>query len=199
MGAVFAIEHEGVVYMAADAVKHNGSSMIYVNDRSNLKIRLLPSGILCGAIGKGRAAQRMYLHDEWFTLAEGERFDRRFLIEKIVPRFYEEMKALDLLDKPDDGVNTAKVDAGFIFAKGSDIYMMYNDFSVIKCAGLAALSDGNLDGLMRTYAEACGEREPLALIRKTFNFASRVRNNISMHGYVINTRDLEFMKMEDPA
>lgn len=199
MGVVFAIEHEGVVYMATDAVKRNGNAMIYVNDRSNLKIRLLPSGILCGAVGKGRATQRMYLHDEWFTLAEGERFDKRFLIEKIVPRYYEEMKAHDLLNKPDEGATATSVDADFIFAKGSDIYVMYNDLSIIKCAGLAAISDGSLDGLMLTYAEACGEREPIALIRKTFDFATRVRNDISMHGYVINTKDLEFLKMEDLA
>ena len=199
MGAVFAIEHEGAVYMAADAVKHNGSSMIYVNDRSNLKIRLLPSGILCGAIGKGRVAQRMYLHDEWFALGEGERFDRRFLIEKIVPRFYEGLKEKDFLDDSDGGRIASRIDASFIFAKGSDIYVMFDDLSVVKCAGLAVLSDGNLDGLMRTYAEACGEREPLALIRKTFDFASRVRNGISKHGYVINTRDLEFQRMEDMA
>ena len=200
MGAIFAIKHNGVVYMAADAVKGDGATKEYVNERSNLKIRMLPLGILCGSIGKSCVAQRLYLHDEWFELEEGERFDKRFLVEKIVPRFQKELDELELWQEMREGSHVAEVNANFILARGSDVYVMFNDLSVVKCGGIAVFSDDNgTDELMRVYAEACGERDPLALIRKTFDFASRVRRGISMHGYVINTTELEFSRMEDLA
>ena len=197
MGAILAIERDGVVYMGTDAERIESGVRFRVNAESNIKIHRLPSGILCGVNGQIRLTQRMYLHDEWFRLEEGERFDKRFLVEKIVPRFYEELCKIDgMTHEETQHCDSAK--ASFLFAKDGNIYVMYGDLSVAKCQGIAALSNETADdSLMYAYARSDGERDPEALIRKTFAYAARMCGEVSSCGHLINTRDLTLKRTED--
>ena len=198
MGAIFAIEKDGVVYLAADAIKECCGVNFYVNKESNLRLHRMPSGIIVAASGPMKVTQRLWLHEEWFELEEGEVFDKRFIVTNIIPRFYEAIKDLDVFEEHQrDQVALTK--AGFIIAKGSDIYMVFNNLSVIKCDKIAAMSDEDADMIMLSYANACPEEDPEKIIKKTYAFTASKTAQISTHGFVINTKDFTFKKMEDIA
>ena len=196
MGAIFATEKDGVVYLACDAVKDCCDVNFYVNSESNLKIRRMPSGIIVASNGEMRVTQRLTLHDEWFELDEGEIFDKKFIVTKIIPRFYDAVKNMDFWEKKEDSF-CEETKAGFIIAKGADIYMVFSNLSVIKCDKLCAMSDEDADVIMISYANASSEDDPEMLIKKTYEFAASKTAKLFTHGFIINTRDLTFKRMED--
>jgi hypothetical protein len=87
--------------------------------------------------------------------------------------------------------------AGFILAKDADIYMVFSNLSVVKCDKIAAMSDEDADMIMLSYANACREDDPEKVIKKTYAFTAGKNANISTHGFIINTKDFTFKKMED--
>ena len=196
MGAIFAIEKDGVVYLGGDAVKACCDVNFYVNKEANLRLHRMPSGIVVAATGPMLMTQRLWLHDEWFELKEGETFDKRFIVTKIIPQYYEEIKDMDVWEERKHHY-VKETGAGFIIAKGGDIYEVFNDLSVVKCDKLAAMSDEDADLIMLSYANACKEEDPERVIRKTYEFTASKAAQISTHGYIINTRDLTFKRMED--
>ena len=196
MGAIFAIEKDGVVYVAGDAVKECCDVNFYVNSESNLKIRRMPSGIIVASNGEMRVTQRLWLHDEWFELEDGEAFDKKFIVTKIIPRFYDAIKDMDVWERKEDAF-CDDTKAGFIIAKGADIYAVFSNLSVIKCDKLCALSEEDADLTMISYANACREENPEMLIKKTYEFAASKTAKIFTHGFIINTGDFTLKRMED--
>ena len=196
MGAIFAIEKDGVVYLAADAVKECCGVNYYVNKESNLRLHKMPSGIIVAAQGPMLVTQRLWLHDEWFELGEGEVFDKRFIVEKIIPRFYNEIKNKEVWEKKNHTL-IEETEAAFILAKGSDIFVIFADLSVTKCDKIAAISEEDADTIMLSYANACREKDPEMVIKKTYEFTSSKNADVSTHGFIINTRDFILKKMED--
>ena len=196
MGAIFAIERDGVVYLGADAVKQCCDVNYYVESAENLKLHIMPNGIIVAAMGLMYLTQQLWLHDEWFTLEEGEVFDKKFIVTKIIPRYYEAVCDMDGWEEKERGFHKV-IEVGFIIAKGSDFYMVFNDLSVIKCDGIAAMSDEDADMIMLSYATASREENPEKLIRDTYAFVSRCNQLISTHGFITNTRDFTLKRMED--
>lgn len=196
MGAIFAIERNGVVYLGADAVRSASDVTYYVNNESNLKLTRMPSGVVVASVGHMAPALQLTLHDEWFETEEGEAFDKRFIVTKIIPRFYEAIKDRVEWESRDRYLcKTAKV--AFIIAKGSEIYAVFSNLSVVKCDGLAAITDSDADTIMCAYANACRDEDPERIIKKTFAFAATKSNEVSAHGYIINTKDFTLKSMED--
>ncbi|MBO5945412.1 MAG: hypothetical protein J6Q69_02280 [Clostridia bacterium] len=197
MAAIFAIERNGVVYLGADAVRtSSGDVTYYVNSASNLKLTVMPSGVVVASVGYMAPALQLTLRDEWFETEEGEAFDKRFIVTKIIPRFYEAIK--DRTEWDDRERHYCKsVRVSFLIAKGSDIYAVFSNLSVTKCDGLAALTEEDADSIMCAYANACRDEDPERIIKKTFAFASAKSNEVSAHGYIINTKDFTLKSMED--
>ena len=196
MGAVFAIERDGVVYIASDAVKGCCGVNFYVNNVNNLRLHKMPSGIVIAANGAMAQTQRLWLHDEWFEIPEGEVFDKKYIVTRIIPKFYDAIKDMDVWEtKEDEYIRTNK--AGFLIAKGADIFAVFDDLSVVKCDKIAAIDEEDADMIMLSYANACREEDPEMVIKKTYEFASSKVANLYTHGYIINTRDLTFKRMED--
>jgi hypothetical protein len=75
--------------------------------------------------------------------------------------------------------------------------MVFSNLSVIKCDKIAAMSDDDADAIMLAYANSCKEDDPEMVIKKTYEFTASKNAQISTHGYVINTRDFTFKRMED--
>lgn len=196
MGAILAMERDGVVYLAADAVKDCCAVNYYVNSPGNLKIHKMPSGILLGAVGIMQVTQSMWLHDDWFELAEGEVFDKRFIVTKIIPKFYKVIRHMDAWEEKENR-QYRQTKAAFILAKDADIFVIFDDLSVTKCDGMAALSPEDAETCLLGYVSASQEENPERLIRGAFEFASRKMGVVHRHGYVVNTRDFIFKKLED--
>lgn len=197
MGAIVAIEKDGVVYLAADANKECCGGNFYVNKESNLRLHKMPSGIIVATIGPMHTSERLWLHDEWFELAEGEVFDKKFIVTKLIPRFYESIKDMDVWETNDNKM-VNMLDAMFILAKGADIYVILNDLSVFKGNKIVAISDEDKDRCSMFFdAMSCSEKDPEKLLKKTFESVARRTSQVSTHGFIINTRDFTLKKMED--
>lgn len=198
MGAIFAMEKDGVVYLAADTVKELCDVNFYVNNEDNFKIHKMPSGIIVAAIGAMRVTQQMWFHDEWFELEENEVFDKKFITQKIIPKFYEEIKDKDFWESGGCRCRKVKtIDASFILVKGQDIYILQKDLSVIKCDGMAAISSEDAEEIMLSYAANCKGHNPEIIIKKTYEFTADKITNISKQGVIINTKDFTFKRMEE--
>ena len=126
----------------------------------------------------------------------GEAFDKRFIVTKIIPRFYGSTRDMDFWKRREDRF-TNEIGAGFIVAKDSDVYIVFSDLSVIKCDKMAAMSDEDADVIMLSYASACREADPEKVIKKTYEFTASKNARISSHGYIINTKDFTLKRMED--
>lgn len=195
MGATMAIVKDNVVYIGADANVYLFNLNHHVDLESNFHVHKLDSGIIIATSGKEFVTQQLWLHDEWFELDEGEVFDKKFLVTKVIPKFYDAIKDFDIWEEDkENGFNL--VDEQFIIAKGSDLFLIDRDLSVTKCGEYAIISENNEYYLMYGYAKLC-EDTPEVILKKTFDFTTRRAAKIKNHGYVINTKDLEFKKMED--
>lgn len=196
MASIIAIEKDGVVYVGSDAVKQRCDVKYYINKESNLSVHKMKSGVIVGTLGLATISQQMWLHDEWFELAEGEKFDKKFIVTKIVPKFYEATKAHRSWKEARDVLET---DAGFVFVYKSDIYLMYSDLSVRKCNKIGCMSNEDEDILFYTYASAYMEnnpdKSPEEVIKETFKFASTCNRSVNLHGFIIDTKNFEFKEM----
>lgn len=196
MASVIAIEKDGIVYVGVDAVKERCNVKYYMTKESNLSVHKMKSGVIVGTLGLATVAQQMWLHDEWFELEEGEEFDKKFIVTKIVPKFYEAIKDHHSW-RSDDEVK--EIDAGYVFVYKSDIYLMYSDLSVRKCKKIGCMSNEDEDILFYTFASAYMEnnpdKSPEEVIRETFKFAASCNRSVNLHGYIINTKDFEFKEM----
>lgn len=196
MASIIAIEKDGVVYMATDAVKQRCEVKYYMTKESNLSIHKMKNGILVGTIGLASVAQQMWLHDEWFELDEGEEFNKKFIVTKIIPKFYESIKNHRDWEERN---HVKEIEAGFVIAYKSDIYLVFSDLSVKKCKKIACMSNEDEDMLFyafaSTYMENNPDKCPEDVIRETYKFAVPRNKSVNSHGYIINTNDLEFKEM----
>ena len=193
MGAIMAIERDGVVYMAADSVKCSSGVVSHMNKLTNQRIHKMPSGVLLAACGPVGAVQRLWLRDDWFRPAKGETFDKRYIVTQIIPKFYREISRFNFESSSSADLFIKEYEVGFILAKGPDIYTIRPDLSVLKCDGLVAVDDGGgLNKGMMTYARNCSDRDPETVLRKTFAAVSRQNNNVSHCHCVVNDRDFQF-------
>ena len=190
------VDVNNLVYTGSKLIGVGAVVNLYVNNESNLRLRRMPSGIILAFNGASRVAQHLFLHDEWFELGEGEAFDKRFIVTKIIPRFYGSTRDMDFWKRREERF-TNEIGAGFIIAKDSDVYIVFSDLSVIKCDKMAAMSDEDADVIMLSYASACREADPEVVIKKTYEFTASKNAKISSHGYIINTKDFTLKRMED--
>lgn len=196
MASIIAIEKDGVVYMGTDAVKHRCDVKYYMTKESNLSIHKMNNGILIATLGLAALAQQMWLHDEWFTVEENEKFDKKFIVTKILPKFYDAIKDHRAWKERNE---VKEIDTGFIIAYKSDIYLVLGDLSVKKCKNIACMSNEDEDMLFyafaSTYMENNPDKCPEDVIKETYKFAVPRNRSVNSHGYIINTRDLEFKEM----
>ena len=196
MATIVAIEKDGVIYAGFDAVKQRCDVKYYVTSEENLNLHKMKSGVLVYSVGIAAFAQQMWLHDEWFDLEEDEEFDKEFIVTKIIPKFYEATKDFNKWEE-DRGVS--RVDTGFLMIYKDSMYYIFNDLCVMKCKGIACMSNEDEDMQVFAYAKAYMEKHPDAspedVIKETFKFAAPLNRSVNLHGYLINTKDLEFKEM----
>ena len=194
MAAIFAIEKNGVTYVAADAVIHQGGIKRPIRYESNIPLRVMPSGIVVASLECNPASQMLMIHDEWFELGEGEVFDKRFVVG-IMNKLCAELRPECFED--DDRSLCKMLSAAFIIAKGTDIFIVFNNLSVSKCRGYAAVTNNDTDTIMAMGARLNEDEDPERLIKSMLKLCSERDNKVSSFGYIVNTRDLVIKNLED--
>ena len=183
MASIIAIEKDGVVYMGVDAVKQRCDVKYYLTKESNLSVHKMKSGVLVGTIGLAAVAQQMWLHEEWFEIPEGEEFNKRFIVTKILPQFYEAVKNHRAWEE-EHGI--MELETGFIMAYKSDIYLIFSDLSVSKCRKIACMSNEDEDvqfyAYASTYMDNNPDKTPEDIIRETYKFAAPLNLNLKKWG-----------------
>lgn len=196
MGAIMAMERDGVVYLGVDAAVPRNSGCQYMNDEDNIRLYAMPCGVAVASLGSLAVIQRLFLHSEWFETEEGQAFDKRFIVRHVLPRLIRELDRVNLLERSENE-GAYLMGTNFIFAKGKDIYIVKGDMSVFRCDGLVAADYTDKGEGMLAFAANCKESDPETVIRKTFAWASAHYKTVFAHGFMLNTKDLTVKRMED--
>lgn len=196
MSSIIAIEKNGIVYVGCDASTECFGVNFYLNNENNLSIRKMPSNIIVAASGPLKVAQRLFMNEELFVLKEDEVFDKKYIVQKIIPKFYN--ISYDVIKwKKDEFTNCYNTESQFIVIKDSDIYLISKDLSVVKCKEIVCISDQNNEKEMYSFAKSIIEENPESIIKKTFKYLSDNKYSFFNHGFIINTKDYILKKVED--
>ena len=156
---------------------------------NNLKITRMPHGILLGHAGAVRVTQILACHKDWFEELGDEPLTKRFLVMRIIPRYYRELKERDLLDAED---STVQYGGGFIVAQGDRIFVLNGDFSVDEVPSFVSIGCGqdaaNLVRQTRAKDGAFEREETLLALR----LSASVDRAVGAPFVLIDTKDLQF-------
>ena len=191
MSLVVAYKRDGVVYMGADTQSTCGSTILRSINESGFKITRLPNGILVGVCGRVKGHQRIIAQRDWFTLAEGEKFDKRYIVRNIIPKMSELMKDI----REDKDARNSSMEVSLLIAYGDSLYKISRNFAVYECQTYAAIGAGD------DYSQYClsqiGESGDineglLNALRAGANFDS----TISAPFVLIDTKQREYTVVE---
>ena len=187
MSLVIAQIKDGVVYMGADTQGSIGAN--YKRNSlsgSNRKIILMPHGVLVGMTGSVQNGEILCAHKEWFDDLEHEKLTKEFLVTRIVPKFYNELKMYGALKKetPADSETT------LMFAQEDRLFTMRDDFSVTVVPMFDAIGCGF------AAAVAVYETDKTSPVKDKMLLALRLASEhdatISPPFVFIDTKQLEF-------
>ena len=190
MSIIIATKTEDGVLMGADTQTSRGDrDKVTSLGENNLKITRMPHGILLGHAGAVRVTQILACHKDWFEELGDEPLTKRFLVMRIIPRYYRELKERDLLDAED---STVQYGGGFIVAQGDRIFVLNGDFSVDEVPSFVSIGCGqDAAYLVRQTRAKDGafEREETLL---ALRLSASVDRAVGAPFVLIDTKDLQF-------
>lgn len=149
MSLVIAEIKDGVVYMGADTLKSYKDDVYSNRCESKHKIKKMPFGVLIGTVGLVSVTDVFCAHKEWFADLEHEKLTKEFLVTKIIPKLYCELKERgELKEEAPAGINNS-----FLVAQGDRLFAIRSNFFVqtvptsdaIGCGEAAAFAVNALD------------------------------------------------------
>lgn len=182
MSLVVAVKDGDRVYMGADTQTTFGNTVIRRPKLKEgcLKITKMPNGVLLGHTGKLNCAQRLTTQKAWFENLPEEGLTKKFLVQEIVPKFKDNIKAVNGLDK------NGGAGCSFIVAWKDRLFLLENDFSVFEIADYIAIGTPDYAhyALMQVHQPA---RERLLSALET---ASTFSTTVSAPHVLADSKDL---------
>ncbi len=198
MSLVIAAKIDGSVLMGADSqTSHGDREKVTGRGENNLKITKMPRGILLGHVGEVRVIQPLACHGDWFEETEDEPLSKRFLVEKIVPRYYEELKKRGWLANSDDPSEHTCFRGSFLIAQGDRLFGLNGNFSVDEIPAFAAIGCGQ-DAAYLAWREAdadAGMAQNMLLRALRLSVASD--NSVGAPFVFIDTKELRYEYVEE--
>ena len=138
--AVIAIKRNNRVYMAADRITSICGYNVVMRSYDNLKIRRIRDGILIGYCGVRCEIQNLYIHENWFRVPKGKKFNKEFLTTSVVENLIDILDEKKLLRRNKDGF--PYMDSMFVIAKDDQLFLIDTDFGVIEVEEKAVITAG---------------------------------------------------------
>lgn len=193
MSLVVAIKHDGVVYLGADTRTTRGERVRSTLAEDDLKIHRL-GDCLVGGAGSVASIQIMTTHPEWFDLG-GKPLTKRFIVQRIIPKYYELAKELEKLENVDSDSDEPKCGCSFLITDGERLFRVDSDFEVaelsryghIGCTAYIALTF-----LLNMPADA----PPEDIILKALRNSAYRNDGVGAPYVLINSKDRIFNIVE---
>ena len=143
MSLVIAVKKDGVVYFGADtqATYGRGERRSHLN-KENLKIKVLPNGIILGRVGSVHSLQHVWAHSEWFTIPEDGVLTKRHVVTEIVPKIYECYRDGDLFEKDGTERPLSTGDA-FLLGYRDKLFWINHRLGVVQVEHCVAIGAGS--------------------------------------------------------
>ena len=194
MSLIVAIKKDDVVYLGADTRTTSGERVRSNLAQSDLKIHRM-GACYVGAAGTVSNIQLMINHPEWFEL-NGEPLSKRFIVHNIIPKYYDLAKEMEKLDVSDKNGNGPNCGCGFIVTDGKKLFEIYDNFEVAELSRYTAV--GCTDRIALTLMlNALDDYSPEEIILKALRMSAYRNNGVGAPYVLVNTRDNEFIVVEE--
>ena len=193
MSLVVAVKHEGVVYLGADTRTTRGERVRATVAEDDLKIHRL-GDCLVGGAGSVASIQIMTSHPEWFDL-RGKPLTKKYIVQRIIPKYYELVKELDKLENLDSDSDVPKCGCSFLMTDGAKIFRVDNDFEVIELLSYGQI--GCTERIALTFLLNMPKgADPDEMILKALRNSAYRNDGVGAPYVLINSKDRRFKMVE---
>ena len=192
MSLVVAYARDGVVYMGADTQSSIGTAIERFVNESGYKITRMPNGMLIGVCGRAKGHQMIVAQKDWFDVKPNEAFDKRYIVNKIIPRLSELMKGI-----PDDeGARSSCMSVRILIGWKDKIYYISKYFEVFECQGYASIGSGC--DYSKYHLSQIGPNDDVNEgLLKALRTGARFESTVSAPYILIDTKDKRYTVVED--
>lgn len=190
MSLVIAVKEKDRVVMMADSAETSGEYLSRIYDEGRYKIQVIGE-VLVGSVGKVSNVRKLLTHPEWFD-TKGKEFDKSFIVNNIVPRFYEELKNSRMLEINENELPKSK--ATFIIAVKDRIYKMFNDFSVMEYD--RSTSAGCTTGIVYPYIKDIEHGQEKEKMLDAMHISAKLDSAVGAPYIYIDTVDRKYEILE---
>lgn len=193
MSIIIALKQDGVVYMGADTRRSRGTFIGTIKATQDMKIHQISNQILLGGVGKVANIQVMTENARaWFD-TKGKALTKKFIVTEVVPRYYNQLKALDLLRKNKD--DSLSADCDICVTDGDKIFLIDNDFVVTELNEYLAI--GCTDYIAYAHLRNKGDLSPNDAILRALRGSVFRDDGVGAPYILINTRDMIMQEVEE--
>ena len=154
MSVVIAIKKNDRIYMAADTQTSCGDKKITYLGEDNRKIHRFENGILLGCTGSVHNWQIICAHPEYFTVPESGEFNKKYVVQNIIPKILKCYKENDMCDKEER--EPPRLGESYILAYKDKMFLIESTFDVEVLNHYAEIGSGGdftLAGLIKLDSE----------------------------------------------
>jgi ATP-dependent protease HslVU (ClpYQ) peptidase subunit len=193
MSLILAIKKGEAVYLATDSRISNSDHIHSTDSEGDFKIQRLGSCYV-GAAGTVASIQLMMGHPEWFEL-NGKPLTKKYLVQNVVPKYYDALDKVGLLDREESNEHSPKSKSYFIVTDGVGIFKIDSDFEVMSFSRCVAV--GCTEELADAVFIHLGEDfEPNELMLDILRSSAKRNNGVGAPYHLVNTRDNRFETVE---
>lgn len=194
MSVVVAIKKNDRIYMAADTLASLGEVKKNCLSDEGRKIQLLDNGILLGTAGSVYGIQRVLAHAELFTVPKDGVFDKKYIVQNIIPKLFKLYKEQNMLEKNKDQPDA--LPDSYLIAYGDKLFKISGVFDVLAIEHYATIGSGGnvaLAGLIKLDEERIDDEQTIndRLIDILRTSESRIRS-VGAPFYLIDTSGKTF-------
>ena len=172
MSIVMAVKTGKKVIMMADSAESADEHISVLTEPERRKILVL-GDVLVGSVGSVKCIRRLVDHPDWFD-TKGEPFDKRFIVENIVPKLYSELEQYEFLEERDGEMYN---NAFFLLAHKNKLFYLNNRFAVYEVDhGFAVgCTDNLVDPMIKNVEKGKEVETMLAAARLSDELSSGIR------------------------
>lgn len=191
MSLVVAYKRDGVVYMGADSQSTTGSAINRSLNDSGFKVTRLANGMLIGVCGRVKGHQKIVAQKHWFNVPEGETFDKRYIVNNIIPELSVLMQ--DICDDRD--ARSASMSVQIIIAYNDKLFVIGRHFDVYECNSYVAIGAG--DDYTRYCLSQIGPSDDVnACLLEALKTGAYFDSTVSAPYILIDTKDKQYTIVE---
>lgn len=194
MSLVVAIKKDDIVYLGADTRTTRGEIIRSNLLEENLKIHHMGSCFV-GAVGSVASSQILLNHPEWFEL-KGKPLTKKFIVQNIIPKYYDLVKEMDKFDKEDMNSSLPKSESVFLVTDGKKLFRIDSDFEVVELSRYGQIGCSEIIALTLIFS-VIDDCSPNEMILKALRESAYRDNGVGAPFVLINTRDNKFEFVEE--